>query len=789
MIKKVLLGLFVLMNHLAFAQENSRGFIITQDSCQIAVSCINERIIHVRIQPEQIIARNSLIVQRQNGMPPKYRIEKEKRAIRLITDRIIASYSYDTKNIVYIDALSGDTILREKERGFSRKLIAGENVWQVKQTFCLQDEALYGLGQYQEGVLNYRGKKANLVQANMEIANPVLISTKPYGILWDNYSKTLFEDNERGASFWSEVADGIDYYFIYGEKMDDVIAGYHDLTGKVPLFPKSAFGFWQSKERYKSFNELVDVVAEYRKRNIPIDNIVQDWEYWGDRDHWNSLRFDTANFNYAKETIQELHDKYHVRLMLSVWPGFGKRTDVYQEMEKKGLLFDEPTWADYKVMDVYSPQAQAIFWKHLKKGLFDKGVDSWWMDATEPSFREGFTQDKQEEKSKSAGNTYIGSFDRYLNVYSLFLSKTMYENLRLQNNKRVSILTRSAFAGQQKYATAVWSGDVSASWEVFKRQIPAGLNLCMTGIPYWTSDIGGFFVTTRGGEYPRGLEDPAYKELYLRWFQQGAFTPIFRAHGSNVPREIWKFGKPGDPFYDGQVEMIKLRYSLLAYIYSSAWEVTNNSRNFMRALAMDFSSDKKILDSADSYMFGASLLVHPITSPMYYDSKGKITNPATLVPVYLPEHKGRYWFDFYSKQVYKGGKVIDYNAPLKTIPVFIKAGSILPINKVKQYVEEKPDNVLDIFICGGEDASFTLYEDDNVSYDYEKGIYSQIRFVWDNKTKELTIHEKEGKMTILNERLFRITLLLPQENRVEPLEIQKEVIYKNEKEVISFSIS
>lgn len=786
MYRKSILYIFLFISLTAFAQENNRGFIISRDSGQIAVSCINERIIHVRVQPEQIVAGKSLAVQDQLPLYSGYRVEKDQKGIRLITERLIAFYSYDTQNITYTDALTGNVILQEKERTFDRKAIAGEDVWQVKQTFQLQDEALYGLGQYQEGIMNYRGKSAKLVQANMEIANPVLISTKPYGILWDNYSKTLFNDNANGASFWSEVADAIDYYFIYGETMDEVTLGYHELTGTVPMFPKSAFGFWQSKERYKSLSELTDVVAEYRKRRIPIDNIVQDWEYWGDQDHWNSLCFDSANFNNPEETIRTLHEKFNVSLMLSVWPGFGKKTAVYRDMEQAGVLFDEPTWAEYKVMDVYNPKAQTIFWKHLKKGLFDKGVDSWWMDASEPSFREGFTQDKQEEKTKSAGNTYIGSFDRYLNVYSLFLSKVMYENLRMQNNKRVSILTRSAFAGQQKYATAVWSGDVSATWDVFRKQIPAGLNFCMTGIPYWTSDIGGFFVTTRGGGYPKGLEDPAYKELYLRWFQQVAFTPIFRAHGSNVPREVWQFGEPGNPFYDGQIEIINLRYSLLSYIYSSAWEVTANSRNFMRGLAMDFSEDKKVLDSADSYMFGSSILVHPVTAPMYYTSKGKVSKPNTEIPVYLPEHKGQYWFDFYSKQVYKAGNEIRYNAPMKTIPLFIKAGSIVPVNEVVQYAGEKKDEVLDVFIYGGADASFTLYEDDNVTYDYEKGINSRIRFDWNDEKKELTIHGKEGKMTVLDERLFRLILLSPDGDKAEPLKVSKEVTYKNKMEKIKF---
>ena len=776
--------LFTLTTFFSVAQETPKGFIITDDSVQIAVSCVNERIIHVKVQPDQIYVKQSLVV--PDYLPYSFfKVKKDEQGISLCTDKIITTYSYADKNITFVNAVTNEIILQEKARSFDKKYIAGEDVWQIKQTFSLTpNEALYGLGQYQEGILNYRGKSAKLVQANMEIANPVLLSTRPYGIFWDNYSKTLFDDNVDGASFWSEVADAIDYYFIYGSTMDDVIAGYHELTGEVPMFPKASFGFWQSKERYKSFDELTEVVAEYRKRKIPIDNIVQDWEYWGGRPQWNSLKFEPTNFANPEEVIRILHDQYNVSVMLSVWSGFGKQTEIYKELEKVGALFDEPTWADYKVMDIYNSKAQELFWKHLKKGLFDKGIDGWWLDASEPSFREGFTQDKQEEKTKSAGQTYIGSFDRYLNVYSLFLSKIMYENLRSQNNKRVSILTRSAFAGQQKYGTAVWSGDVTASWDVFKKQIPAGLNFCMTGIPYWTSDIGGFFVTTRGSEYVKGLEAPAYKELYLRWFQQVAFSPIFRAHGSNVPREVWQFGKQGEPFYDGQLEIINLRYSLLSYIYSMAWQVTSNSKIMMRALTMDFAEDKNVSGNSDAYMFGSSLLVHPVTSPMYYTLKGKIKKPNTNISVYLPSHTGKYWYDFYEERLWKGGETINYNAPLKKIPLFVKGGSILPVNEVVQYVGEKNDDVMEIMVYGGNDAEFSLYEDDNVTYNYEKGEYSIIKFSWNEDKKELIISDKTGKLTILENRLFRVKFFIPQSGQSKPQIYVKEILYKNEKIVV-----
>lgn len=763
------------------AKGTTTGCIIKKDTVTIYLDCIDDGIIHVKVIPEGRQLKKSLIVPDSFSLNPVFEIEEKKEWTQLKTALITVKYYHEKDVIEFSDNNTGNIILSEATRTQTSALIGNEDVVQISQTFRLkEDEAIYGLGQYQDGYMNYRGKSIKLLQANMEIANPFLLSTENYGILWDNYSKTLFNDNEEGATFWSEVADGINYYFIYGKSIDEIISQYHQMTGKVPMLRKSAFGFWQSKERYKSFKELTDVVAEYRNRKIPIDNIVQDWEYWGEQPFWNSMKFDDTNFPNPEKAIADLHDKYNVQFMISVWPGVGQQTDIYKELKSINALFNEETWANYKVVDIYNPEAQKIFWKHLHNGLYSKGVDGWWMDATEPSFREGFTQDRQEEITKSAGKTFLGSFHRYLSVYSLFQSKMMYHNLRKESNNRVSILTRSAFAGQQQYSTVIWSGDVSATWDVYKKQIPAGLNFCMTGIPYWTSDIGGFFVTTRGGDYPKGLDDPAYKELYVRWFQYGAFSPLFRAHGSNVPREIWQFGKPGEIFYDAQLEMINIRYRLLSYIYSSAWQVTANSKIMMRGLVMDFPEDKNVRNNAKSYMFGSSLLVQPVTQPMYYDKNGKINNPQTEIPVYLPQHKGRYWYDFYTGKRYEGGRTIGYEATMNKIPVFVKAGSIIPYNNIVQYTGEKKDEELEIVIYSGANAEFDLYEDDETSYDYENGHYSIIRFKWDDQKKSLSIVDKEGKHTYLDTRIFNVKVNLP-EGRYE-----KVINYNNTAQSITF---
>lgn len=765
--------------------RTQRGMKIAEDSVDVYISCVTENTIHIQAYPKGTEAPSKSWVADDSGFPvPGYKIQTAGNVITLQTSRLSVNYDLTSRNISFSDALTGEIILAEESatRTLRPVTILGEEMLEINQGFSLSsDEGIYGLGQYQEGILNYRGKTANLVQANMEIVNPFLISTRNYGLLWNNYSKTTFTDNEQGATFWSEAAAGIDYYFIYGKNMEDAIAGYRTLTGEVPMQPKSAFGFWQSKERYKSFDELTEVVKEYRRRRIPLDNIVQDWEYWGDKAHWNSMEFHPDNFANPEKAIAALHDTYNVKLTLSVWPGFGKETKIYHSLDSAGALFDEPTWAGYKVVDIYNPVAREIFWDYLYRGLYIKGVDAWWLDATEPSFREGFTQDKQEARTKSAGMTHIGPFHRYLNTYSLVLTHMMYNKLREQSDKRVSILTRSAFAGQQKYGTSVWSGDIYASWDVMARQIPAGLNFSLSGIPYWTSDIGAFYVTRSdekgNGGYTRGLADPAYLELYTRWFQFGAFSPIFRAHGTNVPREIWQFGKPGTPFYDAQLKMINLRYSLLSYIYSEAWKVTSAGSTLMRALVMDFPEDTATHDNKEGYMFGKSLLVYPVLRPMYYDRSGKIKDNNTNVSIYLPRHKSNIWYDLNSADCYQGGSTISYNAPLDVIPLLVKGGSIVPRNQIVQHVNQDDGSVMDIVVYTGADADFVLYEDDNETYAYEKGEYCETQFTWNEEGRVLTITGLRNNTTLgLTERIFNIRLIEPAEDGTYKEKV-KEVVF------------
>lgn len=763
-------------------RQDEKGCTFTYDSLQYRVEFLSEQAVRILSLPlDDTLVTQRLVVSEQVSRYKDYTVKTTQKLFTFSTSRLTVKFDTEQSAFSFYETESNRLLLQEKGKGearmFRRNTVSGEVVLEVTQRFIpTEQEAFYGLGQYQNGVMNYRSDSVLLVQANMDIVNPFLVSTNGYGILWDNYSHTTFVDTPQdGCSFTSEVGDASDYYFVCGSDMDEVIAEYRRLTGPVPMFGKWVYGFWQSKERYKSFAELEEVVKEYRRRRIPLDNIVQDWEYWGDKAHWNGLCFDSAHFARPDEVIRRLHEQEHVHFMLSVWPGFGPATDVYRELDSIHALFNEPTWAGYKVFDAYNPQARDIVWKYLKAGLYDKGVDAWWMDAVEPSFRDGFTQVKQEEKSKSAGSTYLGSFHRYLNVYSLEFLKDLYNRLRQESDeKRVFMFTRSAFASQQHYGAAIWSGDVSASWKNMHKQLIAGLNISMSGIPYWTSDTGGFFVTERDAQYPEGLKSDAYKELYARWFQFSAFTPIFRAHGTNIPREVWQFGEEGTPYYDNQVKYIHLRYALLPYIYSLSAQVTDEGYTIMRGLAMDFTADRSTYNIDNAYMFGPSLLVRPVFHPAAKEPS---------VETYLPEHIGRYWYNFYTGEVYNGGSTHTQANVLNVLPLYVKAGSILPFVQVKQYACETPDSTLELHVYTGTDATFVWYDDEGDSYRYEQGVSARVSIHWDETSRTLTLGARQGSYPGMPPHThIRIKLLFP----THALPESREVVYEGKEMKLQF---
>lgn len=582
----------------------------------LTLQVFDTNIVRVLYEPNPGAAPCSSLVVTAAPVPIPFRIRERQAFIELRTSAITLRAS-TANGAITLQTADGRLLFREDSlapRSMTPARVMGEATFHARLNLCFADgEALYGLGQYQEGVMNYRGHTVTLAQENTQVAVPFLLSSRSYGLLLDNYSKQIFSDRADSSSWWCEVADRIDYYLIAGRDADQVIAGYRKLTGPAPLLGRWAFGYWQSKERYRTQTELLDVAREYRARRIPVDNLVQDWQYWGEEwRYWNAMRFDSTRYPDPAGMIRQLHDEGHFHLMLSIWPVVSPYTPVGAELRSRGLLFAPFHWTDGHTYDAYSPEARRIYWRHLNTGLFSKGADAWWMDATEPEVEVA----PNERSIKNAGRTALGTTARYFNTYSLMTTGGVYAGQRAADpGKRVFILTRSAFAGQQRHAAATWSGDIVAGWRVLRSQIPAGLNFCMSGLPWWSNDIGGFHVYRYGG-FPGGCENPGYRELYVRWFQYAAFTPIFRAHGTDTPREIWHFGAPGEWAYDALCQSLDLRYRLLPYIYSQAWQVTRGS-TLMRGLAMDF-GDPAVRDIADQFLFGPALLVSPVTEHQYY---------------------------------------------------------------------------------------------------------------------------------------------------------------------------
>lgn len=505
--------------------------------------------------------------------------------------------------------------------------------------------------------------------------------------------------------FNSPNAKSLDYVVFAGNNTDEIIAGYRNLTGNVPMLPKWAFGFWQCRERYTSGEHLVATLKEFRKRNLPVDVIVQDWQYWG-KYGWGVPKFDETNYPDPEKFIKEIHD-LNAHFSVSVWENLNKESEIAKEYVSKKLFIPDSPW-----LDIYNPEAQKVHWSALNTNLFALGVDSWWMDATEP-----------ENDALKGKHTYFGLGNFYRLTYPLFVSKAVYEGQRNTNpEKRVAILTRSGFLGQQRYATINWSGDIGWDWDAYKRQIVAGLNYNLTGMPYWTTDIGGFF---RPGKTQ--YTDEKYHEILTRWFQWGAFNPIFRIHGYQTETEPWKYGEKVE---NNMRSMLNLRYRLLPYIYSEAWQITKNNSTLMRPLIMDFSQDSAAVSSAYQYMFGKAFLIAPVTAPDVTDWN-----------VYLPKQNA--WFDFWTGKRFEGGQTILTPAPLDKIPVFVKEGSIVPMGNLIQDTHSKQD-VLELRIYTGKDATFTIYNDEGDNYNYEKGEHSEIPVLWNEKKQSLTLGKQIG---------------------------------------------
>ena len=687
----------------------------------------------------------------------------------------------------------GKTLLREKGAGTFEPRTEGpdKGAYRVTQAFTLdKDEAIYGLGTFQNGKMNRRGDHKLMEQSNLEDFQNVLQSIKGYGIYWDNYSRTQFDDDPvKGMSLSSEVGDCIEYYFMYGGSADGVISQMRTLSGKVPMFPLWTYGFWQCKERYKSASELLSVVDKYRELQVPLDGIIQDWQYWGSNYLWNAMDFLTEEYANGERMIEQVHQK-NAHFMISIWASFGPKTKAYRQLDEKGLLFDFQTWPqsgltfwpprmDYpsgvRVYDAFSPEARDIYWQNLKN-LFDKGTDAWWMDSTDPDFFNA----KESDYDHKAGN---GTWRSLRNAFPLETVRGVYQAQRKESEqKRVFIMTRSAFAGQQHYGSGLWSGDVASSWDMLRKQVPAGLSYSLTGCPNFNTDIGGFFCgsynTKGGGSAPRNQQ---YQELYVRWMQYGLFCPVFRSHGADAPREIWQFGKKGEPIYDAIESTIRLRYRFIPYLYSMAWQVTKADESYLRPLFSDFAQDRRTWDMTDEFMFGRSILAAPILNPQYTEEKIVREDAMTgwdrkevkseegssngidwkankSVKKYLP--KGADWYNFWTGELLKGGKEVTVQTQIDQVPMFVRAGSILPLGPEMQYCGEKAWDNLEIRVYPGSNGDFTLYEDEGDNYNYEKGVFTEVPFHWNDNSRTLTIGDRKGQYPgMLQKRTFNIVII------------------------------
>ena len=567
------------------------------------------------------------------------------------------------------------------------------------------------------------------------------------------------DEESRQMSWWSEMQEQMDYYFVAGTTMDEVVSGYRTLTGKAPVMPRWAMGYWQSRERYKTQDELLSTLGEFRSRQIPIDNIVLDWFYWPE-DQWGSHEFDKTRFPDPKAMVDSIH-ALNAHLMISVWPKFYAGTEHFREFDEHGWMYRqavEDSIRDWvgpgyigSFYDAYSADARRLFWQQMREHLYPLGIDAWWMDASEPNVTDCTDMDY---RKALCGPTALGPSTQYFNAYALMNAKAIYEGQReADENRRVFLLTRSGFAGLQRYSTATWSGDIASRWEDMKAQITAGLNFSVSGIPFWTMDIGGFTIENRyyGAQaaFANGtLTDDwrEWQELQTRWYQFGAFCPLYRAHGQFPCREVWNIAHEGDPAYRSIVYYTRLRYQLMPYLYSMAGMAWAKDYTLMRPLVMDFTADRQVRDVSDQYMFGPALMVAPVYT---YGARSR--------SVYFPAGG---WYDFYTGRYVEGGERMEVAAPYERLPLYVRAGSILPMGPVMQYSSEQAPSELTLYVCTGSDGQFTLYEDEGTNYNYEHGDFAVIPFSYDEAKGELVIGERRGHFQgMLEQRTFRIVFV------------------------------
>ena len=848
------------------------GLTLSVGSGTLKIEVCAENVIRVACaRNATFFTRDSLTTAAKQCVPTSFTTTTAGNLTKLATAKLTVQVDTTTGQVTFLDP-TGQTILAENSAGgrtLTAATVQGEATSNVRQEWASNaDESLYGLGQHQHGLIDIKGTDLDLHQYNTEVFIPYLVSSRGYGILWDNTSFTRFGDltdavplpgttglyatsgdpgnvspatgntkdwsgtvtptvtgdytfrtyssgtvqlsvnnqmvinhwrqnwlpnediahvsltagqavpvrlqwngdgmniirllwkppvSNRTTSLWSQVADGVDYYFVYGPELDDVVAGYRRLTGQATMLPLWAYGYWQCRERYKTAQEITDVLKGYRDRSAPIDNIVQDWQYWLP-DQWGSHQFDSSRYPDPAGMMKTIHDTYHARLMISVWPKFYTSTANYTALNAKGFVYKlnvtegkkDFVGYNFTFYDAFSADARAMYWSQMNTSLFSLGIDAWWMDATEPEIVEGpFTSiNAQVTTNQTHMNpTALGSGSRMLNAYALVNSQAVYDGQRAAApNQRVFILTRNGFAGQQRYSAATWSGDISSTWTAMRKQIPAGLGFSVSGMPYWTLDSGGFAVPTRfAAASPTAADLAEWQELNARWFEYATFLPLMRVHGQTPFREIWQFGGDTSAAYAAMLKFDKLRYRMLPYVYSLAGAVTQHAGTIMRPLVMDFRNDTTARTIGDQYMFGPAFLVAPVT-----------TYQATTRSVYLPSTPGG-WYLFWTGAAAAGGASVSGPAPFDAMPVYVRAGSIVPLGPDLQYTGEKPADPITFYVYAGADGAFTLYEDQGTTNDYETSAFTEIPLKWTDATKTLSIGARQGSFTgMLASRSFQV---------------------------------
>lgn len=813
----LLLGSGNLKGASAFQEEEiENGVLLTKEDQKLALEFITPSVVRVRYVPEgefQENETNVCIARKSNRV--SFKLLRNPQSLVLKSDKLTLQIDKERGSISYFTR-SGELLLKENTLlpritekisidkvefdNTSNRTVATANgdlvlseiasveqvatAWKAKQQFEWQEgEALYGLGAHQEDYMNLRGTMQYLYQHNLKVSVPVLVSTNGYGLLFDAGSAMEFHDDGKGSYMEMYAVNQVDYYFMYGPEFDQVTSHFRQLTGKTPMFPKYMFGYVQSKERYTDPHTIDSVLYRFRKEQIPVDVIVQDWNYW--RGGWfGHKKFDPKTYPDPTDMIRKVHEK-NAHFMLSIWPLATQNEE--KEMGEKGYMLGRG------VYDAYNPGARKMYWdEYVSRNLFSHGVDAWWCDGSEPIDSDWNAQSNDIANNPEARflKNVKGLTDllgaRRANTFSLYHSQGIYENQRKQTDKkRVVNLTRSSYAGQQRYATFVWNGDTKATWADFAQQIPSVLNYISTGLPYFTIDAGAFFVKKSApwfwkGDFPTGPADKGYREFYVRNLQFCQWLPLFRSHGTDFPREPWQFGEPGTPFYDAVIKQINLRYRLLPYTYSLSAMVSFNDYTMTRPLVFDFREDQKVYDIKDQLMFGPAIMACPVTAPMYYESGNKELHGVDKIRmVYLPEKSG--WYDFWTGKEYSGGSLIRAEAPIDRIPVFVKSGSILPMGPLQQYSSEKPDAEWEIRIYPGKDGKFTIYEDEGDNYNYERNEFSTIDLSWNEKKQVLTIGTRKGSFKGMTENRILNLVKVKQMvgNGIDPA-VGKKVIYKGD---------